>query len=107
MARLCHSEYAAQKKTLLEDSLLDLMALHRYQDVTVTDICRESGIPRRTFYHYFEGKDGVLESVIEYCCGNALRMCCLIFVWARSRCERAFSRSSGTGNGRTAENWRF
>lgn len=65
MANLCHTEYAAQKKTLLENSLLKLMELHQYQEITVTDICRESGIPRRTFYHYFEGKEGVLESVIE------------------------------------------
>ena len=65
MAVLCHTEYAAQKKTLLENSLLQLMARQQYREITVTDICREAGVPRRTFYHYFEGKEDALESVIE------------------------------------------
>lgn len=65
MAMLCHTEYAVQKMAQLENALLDLMALRPYQDITVTDICREAGIPRRTFYHYFESKEAVLESIIE------------------------------------------
>ena len=65
MAMLCHTEYAAQKKKLLENSLLQLMSRQQYRDITVTDICREAGVPRRTFYHYFEGKEDALESMIE------------------------------------------
>lgn len=65
MATLCHTEYAARKRSLLETSLLNLMGRKAYQDISVTDICREAGVPRRTFYHYFEGKEAVLDSLIE------------------------------------------
>ena len=65
MAELCHTEYALQKKKHLENSLLNLMLLRQYNEISVTDICREAGIPRRTFYHYYESKDDVLNSIIE------------------------------------------
>ena len=64
VAILCHTEYAIQKKAKLEASLLNLMQ-QQYSEITVTDICRESGIPRRTFYHYFESKEDALNSIIE------------------------------------------
>ena len=73
MATHCHTEYAAQKKAQLEDSLLNLMLQQPYKDISVTDICREAGIPRRTFYHYFECKEDVLESMIE----NLMQQCFL------------------------------
>ena len=65
MAVLCHTEYTSQKKAQVENSLLTLMMQYPYQDITVTDICREANIPRRTLYHYFGNKDDVLESLIE------------------------------------------
>lgn len=73
MATQCHTEYAVQKKMLLEKSLIDLMLRQPYKEITVTDICREANIPRRTFYHYFECKEDVLDSVIE----NVMRQCFL------------------------------
>ena len=65
MAVLCHTEYLSQKKARLENALLHLMWQHPYQDITVTDICREVNVPRRTFYHYFNNKEDVLDSLIE------------------------------------------
>lgn len=62
---LCHTEAAARKKAHIESSLLNLMTRLSYQDITVMDICREADIPRRTFYHYFGGKEDVLEFMIE------------------------------------------
>ena len=65
MTALCHTEAASQKKAHMETSLLNLMTQRPYQDITVTDICREANIPRRTFYHYFGSKEDVLEFMIE------------------------------------------
>lgn len=65
MAMLCHTESSSRKKRLLESSLLKLMTQHPYQDITVTDLCRDANTPRRTFYHYFGSKEDVLESIIE------------------------------------------
>ena len=73
MATHCLTEYAVQKKVLLEKSLLNLMLQQPYKEISVTDICREVGIPRRTFYHYFECKEEVLDSMIE----NLMQQCFL------------------------------
>ena len=73
MATQCHTEYAVQKKVLLEKSLLILMLRQPYKEISVTDICREADIPRRTFYHYFENKDDVLDVMIE----NLMQQCFL------------------------------
>ena len=73
MTTFCHTEYAVQKKALLETSLLNLMLQHPYKEITVTDICQEAEIPRRTFYHYFESKDDVLDAMIE----NLMQRCFL------------------------------
>ena len=49
------------------------MLQHPYKEITVTDICQEAEIPRRTFYHYFESKDDVLDAMIE----NLMQRCFL------------------------------
>lgn len=40
-----------------------LFYLHGYDDTTVEEIIEESGSSRGSFYHYFEGKDGLLGSL--------------------------------------------
>lgn len=65
MATPCHTEYATQKKVQIEKGLLKLLSSSPYPDISVKDICMEAGIPRRTFYHYFENKEDVLNSIIE------------------------------------------
>lgn len=65
MAEPCYTEYALKKKAQLEKGLLDLMQQQPYKEITVTDICREAAIPRRTFYHYYESKEDVLNDIVE------------------------------------------
>lgn len=73
MLKQCHTEFAYQRRELLERSLLSLMNIKRYHDITVKDICGEASIPRRTFYHYFESKENVLDSILE----NLIHRCFL------------------------------
>ena len=65
MIRQHQTERANQRLRLMEDSLLNLLRTMKYEQITVKDICQESNIPRRTFYHYFESKDDVLDAAIE------------------------------------------
>lgn len=64
MPRKCHSEWTNRRQEALEHGLTHLMHHKTYSEITVKDICEEAGIPRRTFYHYFEKKEDVLESII-------------------------------------------
>lgn len=65
MVKQCHTEFTSQRKELLENSMLGLLSVRRYQDISVKDICQEAQIPRRTFYHYFQSKEDVLDSIVE------------------------------------------
>lgn len=65
MARQCQTEYALQRRMLLEEALLSLMRTRSYQEISVKDACEKAGIPRRTFYHYFDSKEYLLDAVVE------------------------------------------
>ena len=65
MANLPQTQAALKRRSLLEEALLALMRTRGYAQTTVTDICREADIPRRTFYHYFDSKEAVLRAVVE------------------------------------------
>lgn len=65
MENLPQTQAALKRRELLEEALLQLMRTKGYAQATVTDICREANIPRRTFYHYFDCKESVLRAVVE------------------------------------------
>ncbi len=65
MAKQCQSERTVQRHSALETSLLHLMRSKTFPEISVKDICQEAAIPRRTFYHYFTGKEDLLEAMIS------------------------------------------
>lgn len=65
MAKQCITDRALRRQKELEDSLLVLLQSKDYAQITVTDICRQANIPRRTFYHYFSSKDEIVDSIAE------------------------------------------
>ncbi len=66
MYRQCKSERAAKRQHELEQGLLSLMTVRRYDEISVTHICDQMSIPRKSFYRYFSGKDGALEALIDH-----------------------------------------
>lgn len=42
------------------------MSVHRYDEITVIDLCQAAAIPRKSFYRYFSGKDGALCSLLDH-----------------------------------------
>lgn len=75
MAKPCLTEFAAQRRHLLESSLVALLAEKSFQEISVKDICCQADIPRRTFYHYFDNKNDVLESLV-----STMMMDCFLYV---------------------------
>ena len=65
MATLCYTESMTRRREQIESGLLKLMEVCPYAEITVKDICQKAGIPRRTFYRYFESKEDVLDSLID------------------------------------------
>ena len=66
MYKLCKTEQSAQRQRQLEEGLLTAMRTKRYEEITISDLCDQMGIPRKSFYRYFSGKDGALHALIDH-----------------------------------------
>lgn len=66
MYKLCKTEQSAARQRELEQGLLSAMSTHRYEEITVSDLCAELGVPRKSFYRYFSGKDGALHALLDH-----------------------------------------
>lgn len=66
MYKLCKSEQSIRRQREIEDVLLELLLTRRYEDITVSDLCQRIGLPRKSFYRYFSGKDGALFALIDH-----------------------------------------
>ena len=66
MYKLCKTEQSAARQRELEQGLLQVMSISRYEDINVSDLCQKMGIPRKSFYRYFSSKDGALHALIDH-----------------------------------------
>lgn len=66
MYKQCQTESSALRQRELEQGLLKVMLKKQYEEITVSDLCEELGIPRKSFYRYFSGKDGALYALIDH-----------------------------------------
>ncbi len=66
MYKLCKTEQSASRQRQLEDGLLALMKTKRYEEITISELCDFMGVPRKSFYRYFSGKDGALHALIDH-----------------------------------------
>lgn len=65
MYKQCRTERSAARQQLLEQGLLQMMQRRQFEEISVSDLCDELGVPRKAFYRYFSGKDGALLSLID------------------------------------------
>lgn len=54
-----------QSQQMITDALLSLLQTFQYEDITITQICNEAQVVRRTFYRNFEFKGDILEYYID------------------------------------------
>lgn len=66
MYKLCKTEQSTQRQRMLEEGLLAAMKTKRYEEITISDLCSQMEIPRKSFYRYFSGKDGALYALIDH-----------------------------------------
>lgn len=66
MYKHCTTEAGALRQRLLEQCLLELMAERPLDQITVGDICAQAGISRKSFYRYFDNKDGCLHALLDH-----------------------------------------
>lgn len=66
MYKQCRTEQSAQRQRQLEQGLLEAMLKKQYDEISVSDLCDELQIPRKSFYRYFSSKDGALHALIDH-----------------------------------------
>ena len=66
MYKLCHTEESSQRQRSLEAGLLIAMGKQPYDKITLTDLCRQLDVPRKSFYRYFPTKDDCLLGLIDH-----------------------------------------
>lgn len=66
MYTLCVTEKTAQQQRQFEQTLLQMLLVSEYDDVTISDLCRKAGLSRKIFYRLFERKADVLYALIDH-----------------------------------------
>ena len=77
MYKICHTEESSRRQRQLEAGLLEAMGKSPYGKISLTDLCKQLNVPRKSFYRYFPSKDDCLLALIDHtlsdCNGIALK----------------------------------
>lgn len=66
MYKQCRTEQSAARQRELLDGLLEAMCQQHYDEITVSALCEQLQIPRKSFYRYFSSKEGALHALIDH-----------------------------------------
>lgn len=66
MYKFCKTEQSAQRQRELEQGLLEMLGHHRFEEISVSDLCDRLNIPRKSFYRYFSSKEGALMALLDH-----------------------------------------
>ena len=66
MYKICHTEESSRRQRELEQGFLNLLQEQPYDKITLTDLCRQLNIPRKSFYRYFPTKEDCLLALIDH-----------------------------------------
>jgi len=66
MYKLCKTEQSASRQHELEAGLLAAMSTQHFEEISVSDLCDQLGVPRKSFYRYFSSKEGALLALMDH-----------------------------------------
>lgn len=65
MYKQCKTIKTVQRQKEFEKTLLSMMERMDYRDISISALCREMKVQRKTFYRYFDGIEDVLNIMID------------------------------------------
>ena len=65
MYKECKTDKSLQRRIKIEECLVSQMHVKDYEQIHVSDICRDAGISRNVFYRYFDTKADVLDAWLD------------------------------------------
>ena len=67
MYRQCTTEKTAAQQKIFLDALYYAMQDQLYSEISITDLCKQTGLSRNIFYRLFDCKDDILYALIDNC----------------------------------------
>lgn len=55
---------------MISDALFNLMKRKPFQQITITEICEEAAIGRKTFYRNFELREDIIDFKLDLLCND-------------------------------------
>ena len=65
MYRQCSTAKSAQQQRKFAETMMHLMIHQAYDTISISQLCREAGLSRKTFYRLFESKADVLYALVD------------------------------------------
>ncbi|MCR5005524.1 MAG: TetR family transcriptional regulator C-terminal domain-containing protein [Clostridiales bacterium] len=65
MIRQQHNKTAVQSQHMIADALMALLRRKPYTTITVSQLCREAAIGRKTFYRNFDTREDVIDLILS------------------------------------------
>ena len=62
----CASERSAAQQRMFEAAMLELMSQRLFENISVSELCRYTGLSRKTFYRLYETKADVVYAMIDH-----------------------------------------
>ena len=66
MYRRCVSEKSASQQRKFEAALLKLMKQYLFEEISISELCRQTGLSRKTFYRLYDAKADVVYAMIDH-----------------------------------------
>ncbi len=74
MYKNCQKEQSVQRQAHIARTFTNMLERRSFQEITVTDLCREAGVPRKAFYRYFDTKEDIVRFIADTILLAYLRM---------------------------------
>lgn len=65
MYKQCKTEETAKRQQYMIDVLIEMMQNTVFDEISVSSLCRKAGIPRKSFYRYFDSKEDLLHAALD------------------------------------------
>lgn len=65
MYKLCTTAHTVKQQRHFEECLMKLLIQKSFHEITVSALCQEAGVSRFTFYRLFDGKEDVLDAIVD------------------------------------------
>ena len=60
------SEKSAAQQRVFEKAFLELMSEKLFEDISISELCRKTGLSRKTFYRLYEAKADLVYAMIDH-----------------------------------------